>query len=562
MNAALLSPEHLLIAPLLIPFVAGVLMLFYDDRRRWLKFGIGLISVLLLLAVSWRLLDRVGEDSILRVYLLGNWPVPMGIVLALDRLAAMMVMLTAILALPALIYAAAGWQGKGQHFHSLFQLLLFGLNGAFLTGDLFNLFVFFEVMLAASYGLVLHGSGTPRIRAGLHYIAINLLSSLLFLIGVALIYGVTGTLNMAQLALITPNLPVSSRPLFQAGAAILGMAFLVKAAVWPLGFWLTRSYAAAAPPAAAVMTLMSKVGVYAVLRLALLCFTPGSGWSAGFAGPVLLIAGMATMVYGAFGVLAAERLALRAGNIVLISSGTMIAVAGIAVLDGGARMLGGALFYMLGSTLAASALYLIAEIVERRPAEGEPAEDEPFDPDEAERDSGLDWGPMGLGAIDDDDAPGTALAGSLVTVAALFAVVAVILAGLPPFSGFIGKFAMISGVVAENGGVDGLPVIVWLFILVLFGSGFAVLIGLLRFGIARFWVATEDQPRVLALEVAPVALLLGALLILTLRADIAMHTTLAAAESLLERRYAETVMAVRPVDPAAVPEVDAGDIAP
>src|SRR5690606_8745120 len=122
------------------------------------------------------------------------------------------------------------------HFHPLLQLQLMGLNGAFLTADLFNLFVFFEVLLAASYGLLLHGGGSTRVRAGLHYIAINLLASLLFLIGVALLYGVTGTLNMADMAQKLPHVPAGDRGLLHAGAALLGVAFLAKAALWPLNF--------------------------------------------------------------------------------------------------------------------------------------------------------------------------------------------------------------------------------------------------------------------------------------------------------------------------------------
>lgn len=551
-----ISPEHLLIAPLLIPFAAGVLMLFYDDRRRWLKFGLGLASVLALAMVSWQLLDRAGEDALLRVYLLGNWPVPMGIVLVLDRLSALMVMLTAALALPALIFAAAGSQGQGQHFHSLFQFLLFGLNGAFLTGDLFNLFVFFEVMLAASYGLVLHGSGVTRIRAGLHYIAINLTASLLFLIGVALIYGVTGTLNMAQLGQIAPRLGPEARPLFHAGAAILGVAFLIKAAMWPMGFWLARTYAGATPPVGAMMTLMSKVGVYAILRLAMMCFSPGAGDSAGFGAPVLLIGGMLTMFYGALGVLSSDRLAFRAGHVVLISSGTLLSVIGIALLTGGDRLLGGALFYMVGSTLGVSALYLIAEIVDRRAPAPKPDDAEP------EPEPEIYWGPMGLGAVEDDEEPATALPASLVTVGALFAAITVILAGLPPFSGFIGKFAMISGAIAETNLAGTPPPIVWLFVFMLLASGFAVLIALMRFGMARFWVATEDPPRILALEVVPVVMLLAVLVMLSFRAEPAMRLTLNAADSLLERRYAATVMSVRPVDPGAIPETETRDDAP
>ncbi|HRO15180.1 MAG TPA: proton-conducting transporter membrane subunit, partial [Paracoccus sp. (in: a-proteobacteria)] len=425
-----------------------------------------------------------------------------------------------------------------------------------------NLFVFFEVMLAASYGLVLHGSGPVRIRAGLHYIAINLTASLLFLIGVALIYGVTGTLNMAQIAHLSRDLGTGQRPLFHAGAAMLGLAFLIKAAIWPLGFWLPRTYDAAASPVAAVMTLMSKVGVYAVLRIALLCFAPGAGESAGFGGAVLMMAGTATMVYGALGVMASERLARHAGHIVLISSGTIIAVTGFTVLGGGARMLAGALFYMIGSTVAASALYLLAEMVERQePVDeiDESGEPQPAPPDMVR---GLEWGPMGLGAVEDSDEPATALPGSIVTVGALFAAIAAVLAGLPPFAGFLGKFTMVSGMFAAASNLGTIPPMVWVFVLVLLASGFAVLVSLLRFGINRFWVETENRPRVLVLEIVPVALLLTGIVLMTFQAEDVTRMTLEAADGLIEGRYAATVMAVHPVDPGATPQMDNGDVAP
>src|SRR5690606_27976141 len=145
---------------------------------------ISMLSVLALLVVSVALLrmahgDGELDDGRIAVYLLGNWPPPFAIVLVLDRLSAMMLVLTAVLAIPSLVFAIGRWHKAGPNFHSLFLLLVMGLNGAFLTGDLFNLFVFFEVMLAASYGLLLHGSGVQRVKAGLHYIAINLAAALL-----------------------------------------------------------------------------------------------------------------------------------------------------------------------------------------------------------------------------------------------------------------------------------------------------------------------------------------------------------------------------------------------
>src|SRR5690606_30573346 len=138
------------------------------------------------------------------------------------------------------------------------------------TGDLFNLFVFFEVMLAASYGLLMHGSGSMRVKAGMHYIVVNLVGALCFLIGVSTIYGSVGTLNMADLALRIADLDPDRRMLLEAGAGVLGVAFLVKAGMWPLNFWLPAAYSAASAPVAGIFAIMSKVGIYVILRLSLL----------------------------------------------------------------------------------------------------------------------------------------------------------------------------------------------------------------------------------------------------------------------------------------------------
>lgn len=537
------TPEHLLIAPILVPLFAGTLMMFYSDRRRWLKLSIGLGSVLVLLWVSVRLLAEMDGAGATRLYLLGNWPMPMGILLVLDRLSAMMVLLTAVLALPALLYTAAGWQGKGQHYHSLFQFLLMGLNGSFLTGDIFNLFVFFEVMLAASYGLVLHGSGPERIKAGMAYIAINLAASLLFLIGVALIYGVAGTLNMAEISRLLSDLRMEQRPLFLTGTGILGLAFLVKAAIWPVCFWLPRTYAAAAPPAAAMMAIMSKVGVYAILRLAMLFYAPGSGGIEGFGGPVLAIAGMLTMVYGVFGVLSVPGLSMKAGYITLISSGTVIAIIGFVLIGGSPAMLAGALYYLLASTAAISALYLLAEPLSREAPDDESADTQPESDEHP-----LEWGPMGMGAVEDDDAPVTTLPASTLALAVSFMVLVGFLAGIPPFAGFIGKFAIISGILSDTANIHGSnPGIVWAFVAVLLASGLAVLISLLRFGIARFWVAPGDRIPVLALETAPVILLLIMLLDLTVQGNAAMrYAQITARDLLAPPAYADSVLNVVP----------------
>src|SRR5690606_18516369 len=243
--------------------------------------------------------------------------------------------------------ATARWEKAGTHFHSLFLFMLMGLNGAFLTGDLFNLFVFFEVLLAASYGLILHGSGPARVKWGMHYIVINLAASLLFLIGVAMIYSETGTLNMAQLSLLLGGLDAQSRPLAEAGAAVLAVAFLIKAGIWPLNFWLPNAYAAAVAPVAAIFAVMTKVGIYILLRLSLLFFGVEAGGSSGFGDELLFLAGMLTILFGSIGVLASQALGRLAGYSVLISSGTLLAAVGFSQ----SGVTAGALFYLVTSTI-------------------------------------------------------------------------------------------------------------------------------------------------------------------------------------------------------------------
>ncbi|HET6491961.1 MAG TPA: proton-conducting transporter membrane subunit, partial [Burkholderiales bacterium] len=261
--------DHLLIAPIVLPLAAAALMLLFEEHRHALKAAISVSASLLVLAVALALFFRV-EAPVMHVYPIGNWPAPLGIVLVADPLAALMVVLAATLGLAALVFSLARWHRLGPHFHSLVQFMLAGLNGAFLTGDLFNLFVFFELLLAASYGLALYGAGVPRVRASLHYIVVNLAASLLFLIGVSLLYGVAGTLNMADIALRVAALPDSDRVLAEIGIGVLAIAFFAKAGMWPLGFWLAPAYAAASAPAAALFAILTKVGIYAVLRLWLL----------------------------------------------------------------------------------------------------------------------------------------------------------------------------------------------------------------------------------------------------------------------------------------------------
>lgn len=536
-----LSTEHLIIAPILIPFFAGAVMLLYEDRQRRAKLVISLGAALAMLVVSVELLTRAktlglagGRD--IGFYLLGDWAAPFGIVLVVDRLSAMMLVLTGLLALPALVYSAAGWHRQGQHFHALFQFLLMGLAGAFLAGDLFNLFVFFEVLLAASYGLLLHGSGQLKVRAGLHYIAINLTASLLFLIGVSLIYGVTGTLNMAQLSTLIAGLSEADRPLFHLGAAILGLAFLVKAGIWPLSFWLPTTYMAGAAPVAAMFAIMTKVGVYVILRLSMLLFGASAGASAGFGSEVLIVSGMATVAFGLTGVLASQGLGRMAAHLVLVSSGTVLSITGFALAGGGTAMLAGALYYLVSSTVAISALFLLIEPMSRE--EGGIAAMLALTADA-----------YGLDLKDEDNQPevGLAIPGTLTVLGLCFGACLLVLAGLPPLSGFLGKLAMLGGVLSADTGTEG-----WVFVALMLLSGLATLIGLIRVGIQTFWASEGVVPRVLALEIAPVLALVGMTVLLTLEGHDSLRFMESTAQVLQTPAiYAEGVMQAPRVEEAA-----------
>ncbi len=513
--------DHLIIAPIIVPLVAGIVTLLLGEPRRNVKAGINVASSFALVAIAIALLVKAdAADGPVGVYRLGDWAAPFGIVLVADRLSAMMLLLTAILGSAAVVFSLARWHRAGAHFHSLFQFLLMGVNGAFLTGDLFNLFVFFELLLVASYGLALHGSGAARVRAGLHYIVVNLAASLLFLIGVSLIYAVSGTLNMADLATRIPGIAAGDRPLLEAGAAILGTAFLLKAGMWPLCFWLPTSYAAATPPVASVFAILTKVGVYVLLRLWLLLFGDGAGASAQFGGDWLLYGGLATVAFGAIGSLASQDMARLAAFSVLVSSGTALAAIGL----GQTGVTGGALFYLASSTLGVGAFFLLVELVERG---REPGADVLAVTREA-------YG-EGEEEVDEEDEVGLAIPATMGALGVAFIGCAVIIAGLPPLSGFVAKFALLTAALNPAGaGQNVAPgVAPWLLLVVLIVSGLAALIAMTRAGIRVFWAAPDRSvPRIRVIEMAPVAALLLLCAWQTVQAGPVMRFMQATADSL------------------------------
>ena len=507
--------EHLIVVPIVLPLATAALVTLVDERRLWLKGAISLASIAALIGVAIVLMATAGSP---RAYALGGWPAPFGIVLVADRLSIAMVALAAVLALAATVFSLARWHRASPRFHALVQFLLMGLDGAFLTGDLFNLFVFFELLLAASYGLALYGSGTARVQASLHYIVINLVASLFFLVGVSLIYGVTGTLNMADLAHRIPAVPAGDRFLVEAGAAVMSLAFLVKAGMWPLGFWLPPAYAAASAPAAALLCILSKVGFYAVLRLWLLLFG-GETY-----GAFLAAAGMATLAFAIVGVLASQSLGRIASYSLLASSGMLLAALGV----GGAAAVGAALYYLAASTLGIAALFLLTELVQRARQPGADV-------------IALTAEAFGMDAAEEgEDEPGIAIPAVMAVLGLSFMGCALLVAGLPPFPGFVGKFALLAAVLRPQGTGPA----AWTLLALVMLSGLASLVALARAGMRIFW-ATEWRtlPRVRVIEIAPVGMLLTLLLVLTVAAGPAMTYFQRAAHELAARSgYIEAVL--------------------
>ncbi len=486
--------QHAVIAPLLVPLIGGILLVLLGGSATPQRRTVSMIAIQALFGVSLFLLLMVWNGDIL-VYEAGNWPAPFGIVLVADRLSAAMVFLTSLLALFTMLHAVQGSDRSGRQFHVLFQFQLLGLNGAFLTGDLFNLFVFFEVLLIASYGLLLHGHGAERSRAGLHYVIVNLVGSSLFLFAVGTLYGVLGTLNMADLSLRVAALPAADLELVRAAGLLLCLVFALKAALAPLHLWLPGAYAAAGPASAAIFAIMTKVGAYSIARIYTLIFGPEAGALAGLVQPWLLILGLVTIVVGSIGVLAGRRLSLVAAHLVVVSAGTLLTAFGI---GGGAALTAG-LFYMLHSTLVAAALFLLTDNVSNTRG--------------IYRDR-LVAGPQ---------LPAANLLGGL------FLVLTVAVAGLPPLSGFLGKLMVLKAAL----GSPWMPLIYGVVLV----TSLLTLVALVRAGSTLFF-KTDPRAGNATLpnmaDLIPVIALAGASVVLMVYAGPIYSFTAATAAQLLD----------------------------
>jgi multicomponent Na+:H+ antiporter subunit D len=398
--------------PVVLPLLAAGLTLLFT-RSAGVQRTVSIVVLTVVLGISLSLLvlaDAHGAQSVV----IGGWEPPLGIVLVVDRLSALMLVVSSTVMLAVLVYAV----GQGTRpdddetpvsiYHPTYLVLAAGVSNAFLAGDLFNLYVGFEMLLTASYVLLTLGGTEARVRAGVTYVIMSLLSSLLFLGGIGLVYGATGTVNLAHLAEVLPTLPAQTQLLLH---VVLLLAFGIKAAVFPLAFWLPDSYPTAPAPVAAVFAgLLTKVGVYAIIRTETLLF-PG-----GQLNQVFLVAALLTLLVGILGAVAQSDLKRLLSFTLVSHIGYM--VFGIAL--GSAAGLAGAVFYVVHHITIQTALFLACGLVDRR------------------------GGTTSLRRLG-------GLAQLSPVLGVLFFLPAMNLAGIPPFSGFVGKLGLFRAG-ADDGG--------------------------------------------------------------------------------------------------------------
>lgn len=449
--------QHTPIFSILLPaFTAFILVLLgnpgsgsliTDWRQPWRR-GVSHISTLLglIMAIGYLINSSQGQ---INVYTLSEWAAPFGIVLVLDQLSALMLVLTYTLALPIVWYASKEWDIRGRYFHAMVHFLLMGLSGAFLTGDLFNLFVFFEILLMASYVLLLHGQGKARFQLGVHYVAINLLASAMFLIGLGMIYGSVGSLNMADVARLMPTLAGDEHKLAVAGGLMLFVVFGIKAAMLPVGLWLPKTYAVATTPVAALFTIMTKVGIYAIIRVNGTVFD--DEYSHQILMNCLLVIGVITSLYGAFGAIGTERLRRFVGFMILSSVGTIL----IAIAMNSTQAWAGALYYMVHSTLIGAAFYILCGWITSQ--RGEFKDHFKIAPQMKQN--------------------------KLVSI--VYFIIALMMAGLPPFSGFFGKVFILQA----SGQSEHQMLIIFTVLLVSLLS----ILAFTRVGFILFWRSSRPE---------------------------------------------------------------------
>jgi multicomponent Na+:H+ antiporter subunit D len=433
----------LLVTPILLPMATAIVALLFCKSAA-LQRVVCLAGTVGLLAVSIALMAAVWSDGILAGQM-GDWPAPFGITLVSDHLSAVMVVITAITGLAVVVFAFADIDpGREKHgFHPMLQFLLAGVCGAFLTGDLFNLYVWFEVMLIASFSLMVLGGDKAQLDGAVKYVALNLISTVLFLSAVGLLYGMTGTLNMADLHLAVQE--VENTGLLTAVAVMFIVAFGIKSAVFPLFFWLPASYHTPPVAVSAIFSgLLTKVGVYALIRVFTLIFTHDIGYTHTI---LLWIAGL-TMVTGVLGAAAQNEMRRILSFHIVSQIGYMIM--GLALMTPLALI--GAVFYLVHHIIVKANLFLVSGLANRL------------------------TGSFELKKIG-------GLYKSKPWLAVLFLVPAFSLAGFPPLSGFWAKLILVRA---------GLEVESWWIVAAALAVGLLTIFSMTKIWAEVFWKAHPD----------------------------------------------------------------------
>ncbi|MFV8826761.1 Na+/H+ antiporter subunit D [Alkalihalobacterium sp. APHAB7] len=441
--------NNLVILPILIPFIIGTVLILFAKKHKIQRVISG-ITVFALLGVSIYLAVLVYQEGIQTIEL-GNWQAPFGIILVADMFATMMVVLSSIVGLVCLFFAfqTISSEREKYYFYPFYFFLLTGVNGAFLTGDLFNLFVFFEVMLIASYILIVMGGTKYQLRESLKYVAINIFASILFIVGVAYIYAATGTLNMADLAVKVALL--EQQGVLNVIAILFLIIFGMKGALFPLYFWLPRSYYG--PPAAIAALfggLLTKVGMYAIIRMFTLIFNHDPGFTHTI---ILILAGL-TMFFGVLGAVSQFDFKRILSYHIISQVGYMVMGLGIFT----PLAIAGAIYYIAHHIIVKAALFLFAGATQKL-----------------------------TGTTNLKEMGGILKTHPL--LAWLFFISAISLAGIPPLSGFFSKFALILA-----GFEEGRYIIVTVALVV----GLLTLFSMMKIFIYAFWgeqKMTEKQAK-------------------------------------------------------------------
>lgn len=437
--------SNLAALPIILPLLAAILVAFINNKKSMVRIVSQILAILNLLMVAWLFIQVQQNGSI--ILETGGWMAPYGIILVADMLSITLVLTTNIVAVACVFFAprSLSEQQEKFYFYTFFFMLITGVSGAFLTGDLFNLFVFFEVLLMASYGLIVLGNGKVQLRESLKYVLINLFSSMLFVTTIAFLYSIVGTVNMAHIAERVQE--VEQRGILTTIAIMFFFVFATKAAVFPLYYWLPHPYSSPNPVVSALFgALLTKVGIYSILRTFTLIFNHDLQLTH----TLFIYLAAFTMLFGVIG-------ALSTNNIKLIIAYNIIPAVGFMLMGIGIFTevsISGTIYYLVHDMIIKGALFLLV-------------------------------GAISYVAGTSDLRKMGGLIHHYPVLGWMFFVASLVLAGIPPFSGFIGKLLLLRGGLAQE------EIMIVIAALV---SSLLILFSMIRIFIRSFWGEKRELP--------------------------------------------------------------------